>query len=189
MEPSCVTEREGFLMDASCPTILREDWKCEGQVKLPEKEQDNLRQLEFSLKEAPIQDKSYESLRLGENGVLNSNLNASPEVSGREYLCAYDSQVINSEHNSSLISQQTGSSGKETCDSSDCSKTSGQTIPVMELTRSQVQDKPYKCTDCGKSFNHNAHLTVHKRIHTGRTTLYVQRMWESLQPELLPGSA
>ncbi|KAL1769420.1 zinc finger protein 8, partial [Sigmodon hispidus] len=37
----------------------------------------------------------------------------------------------------------------------------------MELTKSQVQEKPYKCTDCGKSFNHNAHLTVHKRIHTG----------------------
>ncbi|ELK33862.1 Zinc finger protein 829 [Myotis davidii] len=28
-------------------------------------------------------------------------------------------------------------------------------------------EKPYKCADCGKAFNHNAHLTVHKRIHTG----------------------
>nr|XP_025705056.1 zinc finger protein 8 isoform X2 [Callorhinus ursinus] len=167
VETSCVTEREGFLRDAPCPTILGEDWECKGQVKLPEKEQNNLRQLEFSLEEAPIQDKSYESLRLGENGVLSSNLNPFPEISRRDYLCAYDSQVINSECNSSLVSQQTGSSGKEPCDSSDCSKTSSQAIPITELTRSQVQDKPYKCTDCGKSFNHNAHLTVHKRIHTG----------------------
>nr|XP_014335827.1 PREDICTED: zinc finger protein 584 [Bos mutus] len=36
-----------------------------------------------------------------------------------------------------------------------------------ELARGQAPDKPYKCADCGKSFNHNAHLTVHRRIHTG----------------------
>ena len=107
VDPSHVTEGEGFLRDAPCPTILREDRECEGQVKLPEKEQDNLRQLEFNLKEAPIQDKSYESLRLGENGVLSSNLNPFPEISRIEYLCAYNSQVINSERNSSLVSQQT----------------------------------------------------------------------------------
>ncbi|VFV42519.1 zinc finger protein 8 [Lynx pardinus] len=165
-EPSHVAEREGFLRDTPCPTTLGKHWERERQVQVPEKGQDNLRRLEVSLEEVPVQDKSYESFRPGENSVLNANPDPSSETSRRDYLCAYDSQAINSEGNSSSV-QQTGSSGKGPCDSSDCSKASSQAVPITELTRSQVQDKPYKCTDCGKSFNHNAHLTVHKRIHTG----------------------
>ncbi|KAK2503378.1 hypothetical protein MC885_003124, partial [Smutsia gigantea] len=114
--PSIVMEKEGFLKDAPCPTTLKEDWECEGQVKVPEKNLGNLRQLEFSLEEAPVQDRSFQSLRLGENYVLGSNLHAFPEISRKEYFCT-DSQVTSSEHNSSLVSQQTGSAGKEPCDS------------------------------------------------------------------------
>nr|XP_008529363.1 PREDICTED: zinc finger protein 8 isoform X1 [Equus przewalskii] len=166
-EPSHVSGREGFLRDAPCPTALGGDWEHEGQVKTPKKDQDNLRQLEFSLEEAPIRDRGYKSLGLGENCVLSSVLNPFLGITGREGFCTYNSQVTDTERNSGLVSQQIGSSGEQPCDSSDWSKASSQAIPVVELTRSQVQDKPYKCTDCGKSFNHNAHLTVHKRIHTG----------------------
>uniref|UniRef100_A0A673UTN6 Zinc finger protein 8 n=1 Tax=Suricata suricatta TaxID=37032 RepID=A0A673UTN6_SURSU len=165
-EPSRVAEREGFPRDAPCAAALGEGWERERQVQVPEEEQDDLRQLEGSLKGVPVQDKSCESLRPGQNGVQSSNPNPSSETCRRDYLCDYDSQAIDPEGDSSLV-QQTGSSGGEPCDSSDCSKASGAAIPVTEVTRSQGQDKPYKCTDCGKSFNHNAHLTVHKRIHTG----------------------
>ncbi|KAF3815104.1 hypothetical protein GH733_017380 [Mirounga leonina] len=162
VETSRVTEREGFLRDAPCPTILGEDWECEGQVKLPEKEQNNLRQLEFSLEEAPIQDKSYESLRLGENGVLSSNLNPFPEISKRDYLCGYDSQVINSECNSSLVSQRTGSSGKEPCDS----KALGRDPPLNPEERAHRSDRPFKCNHCGKCFIQSSHLIRHQVTHT-----------------------
>ncbi|XP_073081433.1 zinc finger protein 8 isoform X2 [Manis javanica] len=164
--PSVVMEKDGFLRDAPCPTTLKEDWECEGQVQVPEKNQDDLRQLEFSLEEASVHDRSYQSLSLGENYVLSSNLHPLPEISRKEYFCT-DSQVTSPEHNSSLVSQQSGSAGMEPCDSSDYSKASSQAVSVTEFTQSQAQDKPYKCVDCGKSFNHNAHLTVHKRIHTG----------------------
>ncbi|XP_008055547.1 zinc finger protein 8 [Carlito syrichta] len=162
-DSSNVTERERFPRGASCPVLLGENWQCQGwgQGQVLKKDQNNLKQLEFGLKEAPIQDQGYETLRLGENP------NPFPEISRREYLCTYDSQITNLEHNASLVSQQMGSPGEQPSENSDCHKASNQAVPVAELARSQVQDKPYKCTDCGKSFNHNAHLTVHKRIHTG----------------------
>nr|KAF6408746.1 zinc finger protein 8 [Molossus molossus] len=164
-EPSCVMERAGFLADAACPATLGEGWDCVGLVKAPEKDQDSSRQLEFCLEEVPVQERSHESLRLGEDCVSSSNLSLFPEISGRKYFCTPDSQVTDLGSHPRSVSQQTGSG--ELRDSADCKAMSPQAIPVSELTPSPIQEKPYKCTDCGKSFNHNAHLTVHKRIHTG----------------------
>ncbi|XP_062948111.1 zinc finger protein 8 isoform X1 [Cynocephalus volans] len=166
-EPPRATETEGFPRDASYPSTLGEDWQCEGQGQALKEDQNNLRQSEFGLEEAPIQNQDYETLRLEESCVLSSNPNPFPDVSRREYYCTYDSQVTNSEHNLSLVSQQTAFPEEQPFESSDGRRASSQAISITELTKSQVQDKPYKCTDCGKSFNHNAHLTVHKRIHTG----------------------
>lgn len=160
-EASPVTEKGDFLRDAPCPATLRKGWNHEGQVKAPEKDQ-----LEYCLEESPIQDGSHESLRLGENHVLNSDPNPFPDISGRGYFWTHDSQIINSESDSSLVGQHTGSSGKWPCDSS-CSSASFQAVAGVELTQSLVREKPYKCMDCGKAFSHNAHLTVHRRIHTG----------------------
>ncbi|ELV11464.1 Zinc finger protein 8 [Tupaia chinensis] len=158
-EPSYVMKR-----DAACPSMFGEGWKCESQSQTLKKDQSNLRQLEFGLKESPVQDQRYRSLRFGEDCALNSNPNLFLEDSKKEYFCIYNSQVTNSEHSS--VSVQTDSAGKQSCEHGEY-HASNRAVPVMELARSQVQDKPYKCTDCGKSFNHNAHLTVHKRIHTG----------------------
>ncbi|XP_071075975.1 zinc finger protein 8 isoform X2 [Desmodus rotundus] len=166
-ELSCITEREGFLGDAACPATQGEGWDCEGQVKVPEKDQDSSRHLEFCQEEAPVQNKSYESLRLGETCLPSSDLNLFPEVPQREYFHTLDSQVTDSESHSHSISQQTGSSGEQPNDGGDCSTASRPAVPEVELTPGPVQEKPYKCVDCGKSFNHNAHLTVHRRIHTG----------------------
>lgn len=166
-ELSCVMERAGFLGDTACPATLGEGWDCEAQVKVPEKDQDSLRKLEYCLEKARVQEKSHESLRRGENCVLNSNLNLFPEISERAYFSTSDSQVTDSGGHSLSVTQQMGSSGEQPCDRGDCSTVSPPAVSVAELTPSPVQEKPYKCMDCGKSFNHNAHLTVHKRIHTG----------------------
>ncbi|KAM9632029.1 zinc finger protein 8 isoform 1-T3 [Trichechus inunguis] len=166
-KPPCVMEREGFPRGALWPATLGEKWACEGQSEGLKKDQDDLKQLEFGLKEAPTQDRGSESLRLGQNCILSSGLNPLQEIPRGKHFSNYDSQVKSLEHNSSLINQQTGSSGKQPFGNSDCSKSFSQGVEVMQLGKIQIQDKPYKCTDCGKSFNHNAHLTVHKRIHTG----------------------
>ncbi|KAF6080336.1 zinc finger protein 8 [Phyllostomus discolor] len=166
-ELSCVMEREDFLGDTACLATQGEGWDCEGQVKVPEKDQDSSRHLEFCLEEAPAQDKTYESLRLGETCLPSSNLNLFPEIPQREYFCTSDSQVSDSEGHLPSLSQQTGSSGEQPQDSGDCSAASHPAVPEAELMPGPVQEKPYKCSDCGKSFNHNAHLTVHRRIHTG----------------------
>ncbi|XP_029096542.1 zinc finger protein 8 [Monodon monoceros] len=161
--------REGFLGEALCPATPGEDWEYEGRVQGPEKDQGNLRQLEFSLEEALVQDGSHEGLRLGENCVLSPNPDPLLETSRTECLCAPDSWVTSSQQNPSAVGEQMGSSGRQPRDNSDCSNSSGQAVlePEPEPVRSLVLDKPYKCADCGKSFNHNAHLTVHRRIHTG----------------------
>ncbi|XP_074171619.1 zinc finger protein 8 [Rhinolophus sinicus] len=161
-EASPVTERGVFLRDVPYPAIRGEGWNREGQVKAPEKDQ-----LECCPKEAAIQDGSHESLRLGENPVVNSDPNPFLEVSGRGYFWTHDSQVTNSESDSSLVGQHTGASGEWPRDSSSCSSASRQAAAGVELMQSPVREKPYKCADCGKAFSHNAHLTVHRRIHTG----------------------
>lgn len=157
---SRVTERKGPSRNASYLSMKKE-WECEGQGQVLREDQNSLRQVEFSLKQVPVQNLAYESLKPEES----TDPNQSPEISRRKYVCSSGSHAANLKPKSGLVSPQTSSPGKESCESSDCVKASSQAIP--ELTKSQVQEKPYKCTDCGKSFNHNAHLTVHKRIHTG----------------------
>ncbi|XP_057575465.1 zinc finger protein 8 isoform X1 [Hippopotamus amphibius kiboko] len=163
--------REGFLGEALCLATPGEDWDREGRVQKPEKDQGNRRRLDVSLKEAPVQDGPHESLRLGENCVLSPDLSPLLEVSRTECLFAPDSRDTSWERNPGAVGEQMRSAGRQPPDSGDRSCSSGQAAPEPEPepepARPQVPDKPYKCADCGKSFNHNAHLTVHRRIHTG----------------------
>ncbi|XP_059101121.1 zinc finger protein 8 [Peromyscus eremicus] len=161
-----ITERDGFKGAISCHSITELDQKNDCQSQTLKKDHSNIGQLEGP-KEISIQSQSYESLGLGGTCVLSLNTDLLSDLSRREHGYTDGSQVKHSEHNPNLVSQHKDSPATQHVDDSGCQKAFDQTMPITELTKSQVQDKPYKCTDCGKSFNHNAHLTVHKRIHTG----------------------
>lgn len=166
MKPSPITEKDGFAKAVSCHSMTEIYRESDGQRQALKKDQSNLGQLNGP-KEIPVQSQSYKSLGLVETCVLGLNTDLLPDISRIEYGYTYGSQVKNSEHNPSLVSQQTDSPALQPFEDNGSQKAFDQIMPITELTKSQVQDKPYKCTDCGKSFNHNAHLTVHKRIHTG----------------------
>ncbi|XP_004617032.3 zinc finger protein 8 isoform X2 [Sorex araneus] len=158
-------EKSSHILNTPYPATLKIEWEGKNHIEEFKMDQDDLKQLEFGSKEAPVKDGGYESLQFEADRVPNSDQFL--EISRQKYFTTNDSHVTNLKFNSSLGIEQTTSLEKQPCDISNYDKASSQAIQATDLARSQVQDKPYKCTDCGKSFNHNAHLTVHKRIHTG----------------------
>ncbi|KAM6154518.1 zinc finger protein 8 [Erethizon dorsatum] len=157
------TEREEFLRVAAYSSLTGGTWPCEGQGQARKEDQSDGWQLASGLEEGAVHSQGCERLRHGESCVLSSSPGPFP-ISKREYLCASDAQVPGADLELGMASEPMGSLGKQFQEDP---KASDQAILGIELPRSQGPDKPYKCTDCGKSFNHNAHLTVHKRIHTG----------------------
>ncbi|XP_049642989.1 zinc finger protein 8 isoform X2 [Suncus etruscus] len=162
-EQGLPVKKSPHILATPCPVVLEKEWEGEDHVKEPKKDQNDLKQLEFSFEETPVQGRGYENRQLEDHNVPNSDLFL--EISRRNYFSTDNSQITNLELNSDLGTEPTVSSETQPCDPIDYEKLFRQAMQATGLARSQ--EKPYKCPDCGKSFNHNAHLTVHKRIHTG----------------------
>ncbi|XP_010614917.1 zinc finger protein 8 [Fukomys damarensis] len=149
------TEREEFPRVTAYSSLTGDSWPSEGEGQAHRKGQ-------LASEEGANHSPGCERLRYEESCVLSSSPGPLP-VSKREYLCT-DSQVTGSDPEPEIASEPMCSPGKQPQDDD---KASDLAISGTELLRNQGPEKPYKCPDCGKSFNHNAHLTVHRRIHTG----------------------
>ncbi|XP_045433341.1 zinc finger protein 8-like isoform X1 [Pipistrellus kuhlii] len=130
------------LPEEAPPSTPGEGWGCGGRIPAPPEDQDGSGPAECCLEEAPAPGRSPE------NCVPSSEL--CPEVPGNTSFCTSDVQATDPGVPSRAAGPQDPPPG-----------------PLAELAPGPAPEKPYKCADCGKSFNHNAHLTVHKRIHTG----------------------
>ncbi|NXW12022.1 ZN189 protein, partial [Fregetta grallaria] len=49
---------------------------------------------------------------------------------------------------------------------SDCGRSFRWNSDLINHQRTHTGERPYKCLKCGKSFKRNSDLTVHQRIHT-----------------------
>ncbi|XP_003467353.3 zinc finger protein 8 isoform X2 [Cavia porcellus] len=157
------TEREEFPRVIAYSSLLGGTRPCEGQGQAHTEDWRDGWPLVSGLEKGAVHGQGCERHPHRESCVLSSSPGPSP-ISKREHLCASDSQLQGSHPEQDVACEPASSPGEKLQEDH---RVSEQAILSTELPKSQGPDKPYKCTDCGKSFNHNAHLTVHKRIHTG----------------------
>ncbi|XP_022376722.1 zinc finger protein 184-like [Enhydra lutris kenyoni] len=69
--------------------------------------------------------------------------------------------------NAPFIPHQRSEHGEKPYECSECGKTFGNYSALTVHQRIHTGEKPYACKECGKAFNHNVSLIQHQRIHTG----------------------
>ncbi|XP_075768915.1 uncharacterized protein LOC142821546 isoform X1 [Pelodiscus sinensis] len=66
-----------------------------------------------------------------------------------------------------LLKHERAQTGEKPFSCSDCGKSFSWRSFLVIHRRVHTGEKPFSCSDCGKSFNQRSHLVIHRRAHTG----------------------
>ncbi|XP_032064312.1 zinc finger protein 429-like [Thamnophis elegans] len=127
----------------------------------------NMEIQDFQIPKNQKEKKKGENSGYGEQFKDKPDRNKDCRIHPKAKGCERRDRVKNYYENSPLMLYQSISTENKPYQCTECGKTFSHSSSLTSHKRIHTGEKPYQCTECGKSFRRNTDLTSHKRVHTG----------------------